>query len=105
MPRSALDLVTRFRGLVEREIGSDLQISDYCKILKVNPARLSQACKELLGLTPISVVHEQRSEEHTSELQSLMRSSYAVFCLKKNNAQQTNHHHKTRQNEYHTQSS
>src|SRR3546814_4700640 len=26
----------------------------------------------------------ERSEEHTSELQSLMRSSYAVFCLKKN---------------------
>src|SRR3546814_6763668 len=26
---------------------------------------------------------EQRSEEHTSELQSLMRNSYAVFCLKK----------------------
>src|SRR3546814_5723550 len=28
---------------------------------------------------------EQRSEEHTSELQSLMRISYAVFCLKKKN--------------------
>src|SRR3546814_8793328 len=28
-------------------------------------------------------VHEHRSEEHTSELQSLMRISYAVFCLKK----------------------
>src|SRR3546814_950761 len=28
-----------------------------------------------------------RSEEHTSELQSLMRSSYAVFCLKKNKTQ------------------
>src|SRR3546814_12262820 len=27
--------------------------------------------------------HKQRSEEHTSELQSLMRISYAVFCLKK----------------------
>src|SRR3546814_9986533 len=27
--------------------------------------------------------HESRSEEHTSELQSLMRISYAVFCLKK----------------------
>src|SRR3546814_1019449 len=26
---------------------------------------------------------DQRSEEHTSELQSLMRTSYAVFCLKK----------------------
>src|SRR3546814_10373819 len=28
-------------------------------------------------------VHQGRSEEHTSELQSLMRISYAVFCLKK----------------------
>src|SRR3546814_4552691 len=27
--------------------------------------------------------HTERSEEHTSELQSLMRTSYAVFCLKK----------------------
>src|SRR3546814_2305993 len=27
--------------------------------------------------------HRKRSEEHTSELQSLMRISYAVFCLKK----------------------
>src|SRR3546814_2974482 len=31
-----------------------------------------------------------RSEEHTSELQSLMRISYAVFCLKKNNNKITN---------------
>src|SRR3546814_5735731 len=30
-----------------------------------------------------------RSEEHTSELQSLMRISYAVFCLKKKNKQET----------------
>src|SRR3546814_7031843 len=29
--------------------------------------------------------HLRRSEEHTSELQSLMRISYAVFCLKKKN--------------------
>src|SRR3546814_10026254 len=32
-----------------------------------------------------------RSEEHTSELQSLMRISYAVFCLKKKNKQQKHH--------------
>src|SRR3546814_4670047 len=32
----------------------------------------------------------ERSEEHTSELQSLMRISYAVFCLKKKNNQTTN---------------
>src|SRR3546814_7356842 len=31
---------------------------------------------------------QARSEEHTSELQSLMRISYAVFCLKKKNQQQ-----------------
>src|SRR3546814_10347886 len=32
-----------------------------------------------------------RSEEHTSELQSLMRISYAVFCLKKKTTQEKNH--------------
>src|SRR3546814_10000479 len=32
-----------------------------------------------------AVQWQARSEEHTSELQSLMRSSYAVFCLKKKN--------------------
>src|SRR3546814_9867359 len=34
--------------------------------------------------------YDLRSEEHTSELQSLMRISYAVFCLKKKNTKQ--HH-------------
>src|SRR3546814_3600392 len=34
-----------------------------------------------------------RSEEHTSELQSLMRISYAVFCLKKNNTNQEHRHY------------
>src|SRR3546814_3923944 len=33
----------------------------------------------------------RRSEEHTSELQSLMRISYAVFCLNKNIYQKTTH--------------
>src|SRR3546814_5649058 len=33
-----------------------------------------------------------RSEEHTSELQSLMRNSYAVFCLKKTNKQNKTTH-------------
>src|SRR3546814_7252867 len=40
-----------------------------------------------------------RSEEHTSELQSLMRSSYAVFCLKKNKLQQRNNKY-NRHNKY-----
>src|SRR3546814_1510458 len=44
----------------------------------------------LIGLGPVfavgvgmSIAEVSRSEEHTSELQSLMRISYAVFCLKK----------------------
>src|SRR3546814_10186338 len=35
--------------------------------------------------------HRQRSEEHTSELQSLMRNSYAVFCLKKKTTNRSKH--------------
>src|SRR3546814_1495590 len=46
-----------------------------------------------------------RSEEHTSELQSLMRISYAVFCLKKKKKQDTHKHKNTSQNQkqLHTQ--
>src|SRR3546814_7737500 len=39
----------------------------------------------------------QRSEEHTSELQSLMRNSYAVFCLKKQTKKTTDYSTKYRQ--------
>src|SRR3546814_5203938 len=35
-------------------------------------------------------IDKRRSEEHTSELQSLMRISYAVFCLKKNTKKEIN---------------
>src|SRR3546814_2633301 len=50
-----------------------------CQLLDGEPARKEGAAdqrEEKLGLG--------RSEEHTSELQSLMRISYAVFCMKKN---------------------
>src|SRR3546814_190914 len=40
---------------------------------------------------PLAVLRGRRSEEHTSELQSLMRSSYAVFCLKKKKKNDHNH--------------
>src|SRR3546814_6598157 len=48
-----------------------------------NPLRYSEFS---VLLTPASV-QTSRSEEHTSELQSLMRISYAVFCLKKTKKQ------------------
>src|SRR3546814_2211207 len=41
-----------------------------------------------------AIISHTRSEEHTSELQSLMRNSYAVFCLKKKNKTITTYKHK-----------
>src|SRR3546814_1867736 len=38
----------------------------------------------------VSLIGKSRSEEHTSELQSLMRTSYAVFCLKKKKSPNSN---------------
>src|SRR3546814_10736244 len=45
---------------------------------------LRQGLKIAVQLTRAVVALHRRSEEHTSELQSLMRNSYAVFCLQKN---------------------
>src|SRR3546814_5559756 len=51
------------------------------------PSR-TEGCDGDIGSGPRGVnVERARSEEHTSELQSLMRISYAVFCLKKKNTQ------------------
>src|SRR3546814_3613929 len=47
-------------------------------------AEVGQRSARVLLLTDIN--SRVRSEEHTSELQSLMRISYAVFCLKKKNS-------------------
>src|SRR3546814_2934361 len=49
--------------------------------------QLVDGAVHVVGLQP-----ELRSEEHTSELQSLMRISYAVFCLKKKKNTYTHNH-------------
>src|SRR3546814_8912716 len=51
----------------------------------VAPRELLTALRDICDRHGIVLVADevQRSEEHTSELQSLMRISYAVFCLKK----------------------
>src|SRR3546814_2762578 len=51
-----------------------------------DPAELLQLAERAVGAAQL------RSEEHTSELQSLMRTSYAVFCLKN----KTTHKHNTK---------
>src|SRR3546814_13263815 len=42
---------------------------------------------DVLNEPTVTILRPNRSEEHTSELQSLMRISYAVFCLQKKNNQ------------------
>src|SRR3546814_1072941 len=49
--------------------------------------RLTHKRISLRSMLPSRQEWKVRSEEHTSELQSLMRSSYAVFCLKKKKKQ------------------
>src|SRR3546814_7036378 len=49
-----------------------------------NPDFRGVSCRDQFWLLPCD---KKRSEEHTSELQSLMRISYAVFCLKKKKSQ------------------
>src|SRR3546814_6398495 len=50
-------------------------------------------CHTLGGTFDMPHAQTHRSEEHTSELQSLMRLSYAVFCLKKKNKEKNTHKH------------
>src|SRR3546814_2270489 len=45
--------------------------------------RARERSEALLLILAVRAREQSRSEEHTSELQSLMRISYAVFCLKK----------------------
>src|SRR3546814_2325016 len=46
-------------------------------------------CRDVLNRALRNPDNHLRSEEHTSELQSLMRNSYAVFCLKNKNRKKT----------------
>src|SRR3546814_5490665 len=68
--------VSSIRSMRFYEVQDYILISDHGAIEDVivfNPGWWSSLPEE----------HQARSEEHTSELQSLMRISYAVFCLKK----------------------
>src|SRR3546814_10021043 len=61
------------------QVGPTRQLAASCQTMTQSPlARESLPGPQLLGFMA------GRSDEHTSELQSLMRNSYAVFCLTKN---------------------
>src|SRR3546814_8210421 len=67
-----------------KESAQNLHTRDMGQVLG---PKLDKPARFLLPWTVDGGATGGRSEEHTSELQSLMRSSYAVFCLKKKNTQ------------------
>src|SRR3546814_3753593 len=84
-PRQQDVLLLLARGLSNKAIASQLEISE--STVKVH----IRAIMERTGMmNRTQIVAHFRSEEHTSELQSLMRISYAVFCLKKKKHTQEN---------------
>src|SRR3546814_5685583 len=103
------DAIHAARDALQRRIGADLEPlwRDIHGKTKANAFALSPAAKGARKLRNTALLYlaasgaadgatvafgqfseADRSEEHTSELQSLMRISYAVFCLKKKQKQQ-----------------
>src|SRR3546814_9938793 len=76
------DLVDHMKNPVHREVRGIAQAGS--ALLLGSRGRRFEPC------SPDQLVDLRRSEEHTSELQSLMLISYAVFCLKKKNKYKTN---------------
>src|SRR3546814_8966526 len=87
-------------------IGSDVVVGGGSGVAKDIPAKSvylgypampkARAAEQLLNLNRLRSVF--RSEEHASELQSLMRISYAVFCLKKKKTDYLWRHSRTHHN-------
>src|SRR3546814_6772312 len=80
-PQSTLKL-GQARGVVLLGASrSGLEVGEYAaRLVKKSVVGVGNASKD-----QVHAMIGRRSEEHTSELQSLMRISYAVFCLKKKN--------------------
>src|SRR3546814_7397275 len=81
-------------GLVHQQLmaSRDLQTFDIAPFLEELSGHIIEGgATESVQLVIDACTLNVRSEEHTSELQSLMRISYAVFCLKKNKT--TSHIH------------
>src|SRR3546814_2715437 len=81
-PYTTLFRSTTVDGLVTGD-ADPLEIDAAQCLVLAHGSSLPDRDGERTGRTPPCIRPVARSEEHTSELQSLMRISYAVFCLKK----------------------
>src|SRR3546814_6509954 len=75
--RTPLNAVIGFAQLLEQNCASPVNYRKYREYI----GHIRESGEHLLAV--INDILDLRSEEHTSELQSLMRISYAVFCLTK----------------------
>src|SRR3546814_4439059 len=83
----ATEIASFIKQIIDHEAGDDLWAELRAKpgqrqsalIFDVGPAKADKSP----SVKAVGITGQLRSEEHTSELQSLMRISYAVFCLKK----------------------
>src|SRR3546814_4762842 len=93
-PRSTrTDTLFPYTTLFRSDVGlspvtSATLVLSYQHVMVGTLRRLPVTNRRKVGMTsshhgPYGLGYTRRSEEHTSELQSLMRISYAVFCLKK----------------------
>src|SRR3546814_1825962 len=76
------------RPFFPQDVADALAEAKAPRLLVTTPVHLRALVEAGVSLPPMAGIvtaTAPRSEEHTSELQSLMRSSYAVFCLKKKN--------------------
>src|SRR3546814_4405430 len=89
MNDSAVAISERECPVVTREsLSVFIRLTDWANpVAEINPAAANSVIRLVICFVSILIFQFKlvhiRSEEHTSELQSLMRISYAVFCLKK----------------------
>src|SRR3546814_9879294 len=83
---------TLFRSNL-RALAAGISTDGLFKIARAFRARHADVPLVMMGYFN-TIDQRGRSEEHTSELQSLMRISYAVFCLNKKNIQKSRHNNK-----------
>src|SRR3546814_5825335 len=90
--RAGLSAISIAKSYDKRTVLTDVSVSvgrgEVVGLLGPNGAGKTTCFYSVMGLVKpdsgrVLLDGEDRSEEHTSELQSLMRISYAVFCLKK----------------------